>query len=98
MDTALAKEWRLRAHNQFLTFGIAFGIPGSLLLIFCFLYPIRLRNSELRLEFWFFLAITLLSMLAEDTLETSAGAMFVGYFYSLYVFAGIDKTSNNGSS
>ncbi len=33
-----------------------------------------------------FLILVLLSMVNEDTLETAAGAAFVGFFYSLFVF------------
>ena len=35
----------------------------------------------------FFLAIIFLSMLNEDTLETSVGAVFFAYFYALFLFS-----------
>ena len=33
-----------------------------------------------------FMILMLLSMVSEDTLETAAGASFIGFFYSLFVF------------
>ncbi len=86
MESRLSEEWRLRTHNQFLTFGISFGIIGFVLVMASFLFPVNFEPGRSGYYFLVFLGITLLSMLAEDTLETSAGAMFAGYFYSLFLF------------
>ena len=86
-DSPLTARWRLRAHNQFVTFFISFGIIGFLYSVFAFLYPLF---YEKRLnDYWFmmFLAIAFLSMLNEDTIETHAGVTFFSYFYSLFLFA-----------
>jgi len=78
---------RLRAHNQFITFFVAFGSIGFILaLVSMFLpgYYSPHKNSFLLVAF---LAIVFLSMLNEDTLETQAGVTFYILFYTLLVFS-----------
>ncbi len=81
-DFELAPEYRHRAHNQFLTFFVAFGIIGFLYAIMVFIFPflqIRLGFMEIS-----FLLIAFVSCLSEDTLETQAGVTFFAFFYSLF--------------
>jgi len=86
MNSSLDKEWRLRAHNQYVTMLIAFGIPGLLLFILALFYP-PLKNKAFKDYFFFvFFVIALLSMLNEDTLETQAGVTFFAVFYSFFLF------------
>ncbi|MFA6126513.1 MAG: O-antigen ligase family protein [Bacteroidales bacterium] len=83
----LAPEWRLRAHNQFLTFLVAHGIVGFILIIFAIVVPaIVEKRKDIFFIIMFFL-VTMLSMLNEDTLETQAGVAFFTMFYCLFVFA-----------
>lgn len=86
MNSQLSQEWRLRAHNQFLTFFLTFGIFGFTGILFVILYPPFRENGWKNYFFIIFLSIALLSMLNEDTLETSAGVMFFAYFYGLFLF------------
>ena len=86
-DSQLAKEWRLRAHNQYLTFIISFGVFGFILIMFVFLFPIFCKKTWKFYYSGVFLAIIFLSMLNEDTLETSVGAVFFAYFYALFLFS-----------
>jgi O-antigen ligase len=82
----LKEKWRRRAHNQFLTFLISFGIPGLILCLSALVGPLYLaRRQRSFLAIGFFILV-MLSMLNEDTLETSAGATFVAFFYALFVF------------
>jgi hypothetical protein len=80
----LDEENRLRAHNQFLTFGITFGIIGFLAILWMLL---RLFKKANRLTF-ISLLLLLASFLNEDTLETQIGlTMFVGIIcFSTLVF------------
>jgi hypothetical protein len=84
----------LRSHNQYLTFALAFGIPGLLLaLIFIFLPFIQKRMTGKTLPLAF-LIIMAASMLTEDTLESQPGVTLFAFFYCLYLFflpAGEDK-------
>ncbi len=79
----LAKKWRLRAHNQFITFCLTFGIFGSLWIIFSLIYPVKYEKKQKDFLLIVFLLIAFISMLNEDTLETHAGISFFSYFYSL---------------
>lgn len=79
-------KFRRRAHNQYVTFVIAFGIIGFMLVMFSIFYPpIRLHRFK-NFYFTVFFIIAILSMLNEDTLETQAGSTFFAFFYSLFVF------------
>ncbi|MCK5822387.1 MAG: O-antigen ligase family protein [Bacteroidales bacterium] len=86
MNSPLSQRWRLRAHNQFVTFFVTFGLIGFLIIIFAMIYPIFHEKKFKNYFFMIFLIIVLLSMLNEDTLETQAGVTFFTYFYSLFLF------------
>ncbi|MBN2520959.1 MAG: O-antigen ligase family protein, partial [Bacteroidales bacterium] len=81
----LSKKWRLRAHNQFITFMLTFGIIGFLWISFAVLYPIRLEKKWNNYFFVLIFGITMLCMINEDTLETHVGASMIAYFYSLFL-------------
>ncbi|MGP8216997.1 MAG: O-antigen ligase family protein [Bacteroidia bacterium] len=86
MHSALTKNYRLRAHNQFLEIGVASGIIGIIWLIFSLIYPgIKTRKlyTYIYVVFWL---IAILSMFNEDTLETQAGATFYAFFNSFFLF------------
>lgn len=86
LKSSLKPEFRLRAHNQFITFLLTFGIFAFVWIIFAFIYPYfkQLRNPKF-LSIIFFL-IVVISFLNEDTLETQAGLTFVVFFYTLFAF------------
>lgn len=86
-DTLLEPEWQLRAHNQFLTFLISFGITGLLIVLFGMVSPFFIEGRHLQILPFVFATIAILSMITEDTLETQAGATFFAFFYALFVFA-----------
>jgi len=83
MNSPLSLRWRLRAHNQYLTFGIAFGIFGLIYFFWILIYPFFTKLGSF-LPFVAFWSIFTLSMLTEDTLETQAGVSFSVYFMSLF--------------
>jgi hypothetical protein len=85
-NSPLAEEWRRRAHNQFLTFMISFGIPGLIICLLALIAPIFLANRHRSFMATGFFILMVLSMLNEDTLETSIGASFVAFFYALFLF------------
>ena len=93
-NSRLLDQYRLRAHNQFITFFIAFGLVGFILICIIFIYPIILENKQTDFLLMTFFVIAMLSMLWEDTLETQVGATFFSFFYSVFVFYN-DKENNN---
>ncbi|HEY0976852.1 MAG TPA: O-antigen ligase family protein [Flavobacteriales bacterium] len=83
----LEPRWWLRAHDQYLTWCISFGVPGLLWCLFAWWWPAwRLRAARQPL-FVAWAIIAALSGLAEDTLETQMGATFAALPYALLVFA-----------
>jgi O-Antigen ligase len=81
----LDKRWRLRAHNQYVTFFLTFGIFGFLWIMFSLIYPPFLEKKWKDYFFVMFFIIGFLSMLNEDTLETHIGNSFFSFFYALFL-------------
>ena len=79
-DFGLGTKYRKRAHNQYLTFLVTFGLFGFVFFLVSMIYPITTKQHPL---FYFFMAIVLISFLNEDTLESQAGATFFAGFYGL---------------
>ena len=86
VNSPLSEHWRRRAHNQYLTFLISFGIPGLMICLISLIAPVFLMKRNRSFMAVGFMILMLLSMVSEDTLETAAGASFIGFFYSLFVF------------
>lgn len=85
--TTLRNIWRLRAHNEFLTLLISFGITGLLWSLFSWSWPARRMGAFQRPLFMCWAIIFAVSCLSEDTIETQMGATFFAFFYALLVFA-----------
>ncbi len=85
-DTKLRKNVRLRAHNQYVTFLITFGVIGFIIAMVALVGPVFILHKWRDYLFILFFLIALLSMLNEDTLETQTGVSFFMYFYSLLLF------------
>jgi hypothetical protein len=80
INTTLLPERRLRAHNQYLTQWLTFGVPGLVVLLGALF--MAWRNGQWRQPLWSsFLLIAALSFLTEDTLESQAGVTFFAVFY-----------------
>ena len=91
----LMREYWHRAHNQFVTFFIAFGIFGFLICIFAWFYPAIAGWKSRNYYFMIFFLIATISMFSDDTLETSTGAVFVAFFYSLLRWTTDEKREIN---
>ena len=85
---------KLRPHNQFLAFSVAFGIPGLLWILFVLLYAPWRKKVLFHPVFFTFILIALVSFFGEDTLETQAGVTFFAVFYYLFLF---DKDTNGST-
>lgn len=86
INSPLSKEWRLRAHNQFLTIAVALGIPVLIYFLFSLIGPFVILKKNKIFLCSVFLITALLSMLTEDTLETQAGVTFFAFFNSFLLF------------
>jgi hypothetical protein len=85
-DSALGDMFRLRAHNQYLTMYIAFGLAGFLVFLTSVFYPPACKNTWRSIFFRGFMTVALISFLSEDTLETQAGVSFFIFFYAMMVW------------
>lgn len=84
---SLSKKWEGQPHNQYLFFLLAFGLPGFLWIMFSLIYPVIVRACYTNMLFNIFAALVLMSMFANDTLESYVGIVFFSFFYSLFCFA-----------
>jgi len=90
-NSVLNAKFRLRAHNQFVTFFIAFGIIGGTYILISLIFPI-IKEKAFKNYFALIVVITgLASMVDEDTLESQIGVTFFVLFYSLVIW-GVDLT------
>jgi len=85
INSPLELPWRHRAHNQYLTMMVAFGIFGFLYFVFWLFAPAYFKKGKLHPIYFAFLFTFLISMLFEDTLETQAGLSFAVFFGSLFL-------------
>lgn len=86
MNSVLDQEYRYRAHNQYLSLTVGFGVIGLLVFLFSMFFPFFKSKNRWNYLYLSFLLIILLSMLPEDTVETQAGATFFAFFSSLFLF------------
>ena len=96
-NSLLKKEWRLRTHNQLLTFFITFGIFGVIWILFCLFIPPVIEKKYSHFLFTIFFLIGILSMLNEDTLETHVGVSFFAFFYSFFLFSIPDQDDSEAN-
>lgn len=82
-NSPLTKENRLRAHNQYLSYTIGYGIIGLIWLGYWLLGPFVLEKKWTDFTYLTFFIIIIFSFLNEDTLETQAGVTFFAFFNSI---------------
>ncbi|MBK8498288.1 MAG: O-antigen ligase family protein [Flavobacteriales bacterium] len=86
-NSTLEKKWRLRAHNEYLTLWISFGVFGLMWSLFTWWWP-AYRMGAWKNPIFIAWAIAFgVSCLTDDTIETQAGATFFALYYALFVFA-----------
>ena len=94
LQSPLRQEFRHKAHNQYLSITVGFGIVGLLLFLIVLLYPYFSSKRYRTYCYTIFLVILLISMLPEDTIETQAGASWFAFFNSLLIFASKNEDSH----
>ena len=87
LNSPLEAQYRHRAHNQYLSITVGFGLVGLFIFLVTLLYPYCSSKRYRGYLYTIFLVIALLSMLPEDTIETQAGATWFALFNSLLIFA-----------
>lgn len=87
LNSPLDMEYRHRAHNQYLSIFVGFGIVGLLLFLSVLLLPYCCCKRRRVYLYSIFLCIILVSMFAEDTIETQAGVSLYAFFNALFLLA-----------
>ncbi|MCK5536863.1 MAG: O-antigen ligase family protein [Bacteroidales bacterium] len=87
--TMLEHQFRLRTHNQFLSFFVGFGLIGAIVVLFSLYFPF-FKYGRKKQHLIILVIIMSISMLTEDTFESQAGASFFALFYSLLIYSDID--------
>ncbi|MFN5620555.1 MAG: O-antigen ligase family protein [Flavobacteriales bacterium] len=82
-QSPLQPQFRLRAHNQYLTMWITYGVVGLIIFLIILIWPL-LHGYRRDPNYIMFFILAALSFLTEDTLESQAGVMFFAYFYALF--------------
>jgi O-antigen ligase len=78
------------AHNQYLQYGIGFGIPGILLFTLSILYPLVIFSGKNQnLLYLLFLAIFGITALTESVLEINKGIVWYSFFNSIFAFTSL---------
>ena len=85
-DSKLSQENRLRAHNQFLSMGVYFGVFGLIILLLGFIAPFMLLKNANSFVYVGFAIVLYASMLNEDTLETQVGLTLYAIFHMLLLY------------
>jgi hypothetical protein len=97
-NISIDPKWEGKPHNQFAFYWLAFGTPGLMWILFCWIYPAIRRNSFKSLIFNLFALIILASMLAMDTMESYDSMVFFAFFYSLLVLSDKAVSMNSENS
>jgi hypothetical protein len=79
--TKLEEKNQLRAHNQFLTFFITYGVVGGVLFLLFFFYPLVFKSIRSNPYYVVLIVIYAISFFTEDTLETQVGVTFYAFFH-----------------
>ena len=85
--SVLSEKWRLRAHNQYVTTFLTFGLLGFVIIVGLITIVLIKEKSNIDFIAFVFLCILFLSMINEDTLETQAGVHFCAFFFSFLIFS-----------
>ena len=95
-DTGLTKNNQKRAHNQFFSYFIVYGLFGFLLWLFTFIYPLTVNQKPQPLH-WIFVITIVVGFLSDDMLERQAGVAIYITLNSLILYAtvySVDGGSN----
>ena len=85
-NSLLTEKFRLRAHNQFITAFVTFGVVGGILFLIFLFYPLVTLNLKNQFLYLAFFLVMFISMFTEDTLDTQVGITLFVFFNSLLIF------------
>jgi len=93
----ISKKYRKRTHNQYLAFGITFGVLGLSIFLLSIILPFFTMKSANSFLYIGFAIVIYASMLNEDTLETQTGVTLYAFF-NVFLLYGIHALSEDEES
>jgi O-antigen ligase len=81
----LQLEYRLRAHNNYLTSWLSFGLLGLISFLVMVFYFLNFQWKNQHYLPFVFMLVAIVTFVLEDTLETQTGVSFFAFFYGLYI-------------
>ncbi len=85
-NSILTEKYRLRAHNQFVTVFVTFGLFGGFLFMVFLCYPFWSLNLKKHFLYLAFFMVMFVSMFTEDTLDTQVGITLFVFFNSILIY------------
>lgn len=84
-NSLLNPEFRLRAHNSYLTSWISFGIIGFIAFVGMIIFYLKSKIETQEFIPIMFILVATATFLLEDTLETQTGVTLFSFFYALFM-------------
>lgn len=85
-------------HNQYLNTYISLGLIGSMLLVGCYLMPLKIAWSTMYLTHLAFIGLIVVVSFTESFLELQKGIAFFALFQSLFAYNNFQTEYNNNLS
>ena len=95
MDMPEFAQIHYNAHNQFIQYLMELGLVGLCLYIFVLFIPFTNKTIRENQFFIIFVFIVIVGSSFESILERQFGAMFLGYYYSLFVLISQNQEKYN---
>jgi hypothetical protein len=76
---------RMNAHNQYLQYFIALGLPGLLFFLFCMFYPLVPAFKTRNYLYLLFIYLLVICSLTESIFESNKGIVFFSLFQGLFL-------------
>ena len=86
LENVMSQNYRYRAHNQYLTMAITFGVFGFVLFVVSLIVPVFYALRRQNKLYILFALLAVLSMFSEDTLETQIGVTFFTFGTCVLLF------------
>jgi hypothetical protein len=92
-NSRLKPNFRLRAHNSYLTFALSFGFFGLVLFVVLLFTYLKVNLRSRNYIALAFILIFMLTSLIEDTIESQMGACIFALFLGLFMNENVKRTN-----
>lgn len=86
LNSELKPEYRIEAHNQYMSYIVKFGVIGAIIVFALIFWPIFKEKKKKNVLLILFVTITLAVCIGDNFLELHSGLSFFAFFYSLIIW------------